>query len=459
MLAVLPFDNLSGNPEQEYFSDGLTEEMIARVAQVNPTGLGVIARTSIMLYKRADRNVTQIGQELGLEYVLEGSVRRDGDRVRIAVQLIQVRDQTHLWANTFDREATGLLAIQEEIAEQVAQALQRRLLPVRRTTQPRQLNPSPAAHEAYLQGRHYWNKRTPEDVQKGNLYFEEAIRLAPNYARAYAGLADCYNLLASYGVLTPKQAIPRAKAAAARALELEPTLAEAHASLGFARFGYDWDWSGAEQSFLRTLDLDPNYATAHQWYALYLSAMGRADEAIAATQQALHLDPLAPIIAMGLGSRYFHARRYDEAIAQFQRALDLDPGFALAYHNLGRALLMKKQFDEAIQALETAAQLSHHQPARKAALAYAYARAGRRGDAAAVLAALQRESARTPVPAFPMALLALSLGETDQALAFLERVYEERHSDITLLKVEPMLDPLRDDARFQDLMHRVGFLP
>jgi TolB-like protein/DNA-binding winged helix-turn-helix (wHTH) protein/Flp pilus assembly protein TadD len=455
MLVVLPFENLSGDPQQEFFSDGLTEEMIAQLGQVNPQALGVIARTSAMRYKTAKKDVAQIGRELNVEYLLEGSVRREGDRIRVTAQLIQVEDRTHLWAQTYEREAASLFAIQRDVADQVTQALRLQLLPGERAAWTRQLRADPAAHESYLQGRHLWNKRTPESVQKAVLYFEEAVRRDPSHARAYAGLSDCFNLLASYSLLPPTVAISKAKAAATRALELDPALAEAHASLGFSKLEYDWDWTGAKEAFEEAIQLDPNYATARQWYSLYLNAIGRSEEAIAEAREALRLDPLSPVIAMAVGSRLYHARRFDEAIEQFRKTLELDPNFVLAHHNLGRTHLLKGQYPQAVEALEVARRLSGDQPARKAALGYAYALAGRQAEARSLLRELKKKDA----PSFPMALLSLSLGEKQDALAFLEKAYKERHSDVTLLIAEPLLDPLRDHPGFQDLLRRVGLPP
>lgn len=459
MLAVLPFENLDGDPQQEYFSDGLTEEMIAQIGQINPQALGVIARTSAMRYKATDKDVAQIGRELSVEYLLEGSVRREGDRVRVTAQLIQVSDRTHLWARTYEREATSVFDIQRDVADQVSQALKLQLLPGQQAVRARTPRVHPAAHESYLQGRHLWNRRTPQHVQKAVLYFEEAVRFDPSYARAYAGLSDSYNLLASYSVLPPNVAISKAKASAHRALELDPALAEAYASLGFAKLEYDWDWAGAEEAFRKAIQLDPNYATGRQWYSLYLNATGRAEEAIAEAREALRLDPVSPIIALGVGSRLYHARRFDEAIEQFRKTLELDPTFVLAYHNLGRAYLMKRRYAEAIGALENAHRLSGERSARTAALGYGYALAGRREQARALRDELANAPAPTTVPSFPMALLCLSLGDRDAALAFLEKAYEQRHSDVTLLKVEPLLDPLRGDPRFADLLRRVGLPP
>lgn len=452
MLVVLPFENLSGDPQQEFFSDGLTEEMIAQLGQLNPQALGVIARTSAMRYKTAPKDVAQIGRELNVEYLLEGSVRREGDRIRVTAQLIQVSDRTHLWAQTYEREAASLLAIQRDVADQVIAALKLQLLPGQRAAWTHQLRDDPAAHEAYLQGRHLWNQRNPDSVQKAVLYFEEAIRRDPSYARAYVGLSDCYNLLASYSVLPANVANAKAKAAATRALELDPALAEAYASLGFSKLEYDWDWAGAQSAFEKAIQLDPNYATARQWYSLYLNALGRSEEAVAEAREALRLDPLSPIVALALGSRLYHARRFDEAIEQFRKTLELDPNFVLAHHNLGRAHLLKGEYPQAIETLETALRLSGDRPARRVALAYGYALAGRQADARS----LRRELEQSKAPSFPMALLSLSLGERQDALAFLEAAYQARHSDITLLKVEPLLDPLRDDPRFRDLMGRVG---
>jgi len=458
-LAVLPFQNLDSGPDQDYFSDGLTEEMTAQLSRLDPRRLAVIARTSAHYYRKTAKRAGEIGRELGVDYILEGSVRRDAARLRITAQLIQVSDETHLWAESYDRAAENVFAIQDEVARRVGRSLTLELLPGSRSSPRRAPTTSSAAHEAYLKGRYQWNKRTEEGLTDSVEHFQEAVREDPSYAPGHAGLADAYNLLASYGVHPSKEAVPRAKGAALRALELDPELAEAHASLGWALLVYDHDWEGAERAFSRAIEIDPDYPSAHQWLAYELRALGRHAEALAAARRAEQLDPRSLILRAILGWHYFLARDYDQAIAECRRTIEMEPGFPRVHSYLGWSFLQKGMYQEAIAELKKARDLFGDNPGRIAELGHAYAVAGRKTEARAVLRELTGLSRRRYLEPDLVALIHVGLGEREEAFRWLERAYEERAVKMVLLKVEPAFDPLRDDPRFADLLRRVGFPP
>ncbi len=329
MLLVLPFENLSGDPEQEYFSDGLTEEIITHVGRLGFERIGVIARTSSMAYKNRSQTIAQIGRDLGVSYVLEGSVRRDGGRVRITAQLISVKDQTHVWAESYDRELQGILALQSDVSQHVAEAVAGEFGLANDPVIPREVV-NTDAYEAYLKGRFYWNKRDVQGFQRAIEYFQESIELDPRFAPPYAGLADCYTLLASFDMLSPVEAQVKSKAMARRALEIDPNLPEAYTSLGVVKHAYDWDWTGASEAYLRAIELNPSFATAYHWYALHLAGLGRFEQALDEMRRARALDPLSLIINTELGRVLYTARRYDEAIEQLEDTLDLNPDFVPA---------------------------------------------------------------------------------------------------------------------------------
>ncbi|MCH8912571.1 MAG: tetratricopeptide repeat protein, partial [Planctomycetes bacterium] len=457
MLAVLPFEDMSPEP-QEWFSDGMTEEMIAQLGRLHPKKLGVIARTSAMRFKNTDKGIDQIGRELGVDYILEGSVRRAGERVRITAQLVQVSDQTHLWAQSYNRHVADVFAIQIDVAEQIARALALELLPGEQAALAQALTPSPAAHEAYLRGRYYWNKRTPEGLKKGLEHFQRAVEQDPGYALAYAGVADSYAVMASWNLLPPDEGYPKAKAAATKALEIDDTLAEAHALLAVVAKEYDWDFSRAERGFRKALQLNPGYATAHQWYAEYLAAMGRHEEAIAEIERAEELDPLSLIINAIAGYVCYFASEYDQAIDHCQKALELDPNFATAHYFIGWVYERKGMYGEAIAELQKARTLSGNIDFL-AVLAHAYAVSGRTKQARKMLDEVKAFSERAYVSPYVLALIYMGLGEKDQAFAWLETAYAERAINLVVLKVDPRYDELRGDPRFDDLLRRIGLLP
>jgi len=457
MLAVLPFENLTGDTRQEYLSDGLTEEMITQLGRMHPERLGVIARTSAMQYKKTQKGMDQIGRELGVAYVLEGSLRRAGDHVRVSAQLIQVRDQTHLWAESYERDLRDILALQSDVAQAIARQIELKLTPQQQARLAGARPIDPRAYELYSKGRYFWNKRSEVGYTRAIQYFQQAIARDSEYAPAYAGLADAYALLGSMpNVELPRsEAMPRARTAAIKALALDEGLAEAHTSLAFVQMHFDWDWPAAEREFTRALQLNPGYPTAHHWYAFWLLAHGRAEEALQEVRAAQRLDPLSLIINTDVGEMLYYGRRHDEAIEQGRRALEIDSAFALAHRVLGFAYLAKRQFAPAIEELGTTARLSGGQLDQVAVLGLAYAEAGRRAEARKLLKTLEQASHKRPDLSHSIALVLAGLGEKDQAFARLEQAYQAHDGSLILLRVNPLLDPLRSDARFPDLVRRV----
>ena len=457
MLAVLPFENLTGDSSQEYFSDGLTEEMISRLGNFDPGRLGVIARTSVMNYKRAAASLDRIGRELHVDYVLEGSVRRDAQKVRISAQLIRMSDRTHLWARQYDRDLSNLLAVQEEIAQAVADQIELTLAAGRRTERSASLL-SPAAYEAYdlyLKGRYFWNKRTPEDFGRAVDHFQQAAAKDPTHARSYAGLADSWALMSSYNYGAPRELIPKARVAALRALDLDERLAEAHTSLALLIESYDWDWPAAEKEYRRAIELDPNYATAHHWYGEFLAFQGRFDEALAENERARELDPLSLIIASDRGAILYFSRQYDRAIEQFRAVLQRDPPFGNANMVLW-AYAQKGLLDEALAHVERWRR-NGEGPWTWAGEALVYGRLGRVADARRAIQKLEqwgRDRPSDPMPMLPGAYIAVN--EREKALDSLERLFRERSGSVATLKVDPLYDPLREDPRFQELLRRAG---
>jgi TolB-like protein/DNA-binding winged helix-turn-helix (wHTH) protein/Tfp pilus assembly protein PilF len=453
-LAVLPFENFSGDPSQEYFVDGMTDELTTNLAKIK--SLRVISRTSAMKYKNVRAPLAEIARSLHVEAVVEGSVVRSGDKLRITAQLIDARTDRHLWAEDYNRDLRDVVAVQDEVARRIAQEIRTTVTPEERAqlTSQRQVNPE--AYEAYLRGRYFWNKRTEEAVRKAIPYFEQSMSKDPNYPLAHDGLADCWLSLGWYGYVPPKEAFPRAKAAAMRALELDDSLAEAHTSLAFASMNYDWDWSTAEREFRKAVELNPNYANAHHWYGDYLSAVGRHEQAIAESRRALELDPLSPIINAWLGWRYYFARQFDQAIDQYRKTLEIEPDFVPVHLVLGQAYEQKGMLKEAIAELEKAASLSQGAPLYAASLAHAYAVAGRRSEAETLLHQTNERAQHAYVPSFHVALIHAGLGRKEETLAWLERGYQERSAWMVWLKVDPRFDFVRSDARFQNLLRRVG---
>ena len=451
MLAVLPFENLSGDPEQEYFSNGLTEEMITQLGRLEPERLGVIARTSAMQYKGTRKDVHQIGRELGVNYLLEGSVRREGNRVRISAQLIQVGDQSHEWAEDYDRDLRDILSVQSDVAAAIAQQIRLKLTPEEsaRLKNARALNAE--AYESYLRGRFFWNKRSVEGHQKAIEYFQKAVALDPNYAQAYAGLADANALLGSWpnAVLPRRDAMTRAREAAQKALSLDESLADAHASLGFAKMHYDWDFADAEKEYQRAIALNPGYATAHHWYAYDLVALGRLNDAIAQARLAQVADPLSIIISRDVGEMLVFAGHDDEAIAQLRKTLEMDPNFSHAHWTLAWAYHHKNQTKEFVEELQKASSTGGG-----SATGILYALQGKRAEARRLIAQLEVNYGSS----LQVADVYAYLGEVDRAFSWLEKGFQERDGALIVMRVEPTLEPLRSDPRFEDLERRVGVL-
>jgi TolB-like protein/Tfp pilus assembly protein PilF len=458
-IAVLPFENFSPATEDEYFADGMTDELISTLSVLGD--LRVIARTSVMRYKGTDKSVADIGRELKVGTVLEGSFRKAGDKMRIAVHLIDVQTQVPLWSHQYDRDFRDVFAVQTDVAEQVAKALKVHLMTKEKSQIEKKKTENLEAYNLYLKalylkGRYHWNKRTEGEVNKGIKYFEQAIKEDPNYAEAYSGLADSYILLGYFGALRPEEAYRRAKEAAHEALKRNDTLAEAHVSLAYAKYAYDWDWPGAEREFKRGIELNPSYATAHHWYAWYLTTMGRHDEAIAVIKRAEDLDPLSLIIHVGVGWLFYYARQYEHAIAQYLKTLEMDANFVLAHCGLALAYQQKGWHKEAIAELQEAVTLSNRRPFTLALFGHAHAVTGNRREAQAVLEELKELSKQMYVPAFYIAAIYTGLEEPYQAFQSLERAYEERSEHLVYLRVDPMFDALRSDPRYAHLMQRVG---
>lgn len=450
-LAVLPFENLSADPEQEFFSDGLTEEMISELGRLNPRRLGVIARTSAMLYKHSNKRIDEIGRELDVDYILEGSVRRVEMQLRITAQLIQVRDQTHLWAESYSRELADVFHVQHEVARRVATSLAFELLPG-----PDAGAIPPDAHEAYLRGRFFWNKGGDGNARTAIECFQKAIEHYPEYGLAYSAMADAYGTLAWFSALPPRKAGEKARAAAARALELDDRLAEAHCSMAVVRFWFDWNWSEAEEEFQRSITLKPDYAVAHNWYAAYLNVMGRFAEA--ATEQKIgeEWDPLSLVIAMNRADPYYFSRRYDLAIENLRRVLNREPNFYPAQYNLGRACALSGRHEEAMEAFRAAVRLSGVRQAN-VGLAYGLALAGKVREARLLQAELEEYARNEYVSPPPMAWIAIGLGDLEGALEKLRQGYEEGSPQMIYLKSDPIYDPLRERPEFAELMRRMNF--
>jgi TolB-like protein/Tfp pilus assembly protein PilF len=452
-IAVLPFENLSEDKANAYFADGIQEEILTRLAGI--ADLKVISRTSTQRYQSRPRNLTQIAKELGVANILEGSVQKAGDRARISVQLINAQTDSHLWADTYDRKLTDVFLVETDIAKTIADSLKAKLTHSERRAIALRPTANTEAYELYLKGRFFWNKRTGTDLRKAIDYFNHAIAKDPNYALAYAGLADCYDLLCEYSEVSPKESYPKAKAAAIKALELDDSLGEAHTSLAYSLINYDWDWRNAEREYQRAIQLNPNHATAHQWYAECLSILGRHTEAIAEIKRAQELDPLSLIINQGVGGKYLYARRYDEAMAQFQRTLELYPQFPPTHQRLAWCYVQKRMYDEAIAEMQRAVEFSGNSTQMIAALGYTYAAAGRRDIAQNIIAELEQRSKESYVDDYCIATIHAALGEKDKAFALLNQASAERSYWMPYLKTDFQLDNLRSDSRFDALLQRV----
>ena len=454
-VAVLPFVNASGDPNNEYLSDGITESLINSLSQL--PHLKVMSRDSAFMYKGKQANAQTIGRELGVRAVLEGRVMQRGDSLSISTELVDARDNSHIWGQQYDRELADTIAVRDDITKQMTTALRMRLTGEEEKRMTKSYTANPEAYQDYLKGRYWWNKANAEGLKKSIEYFQQAIAKDPAYAQGYAGLADSYALLSGFGFVPPKEASPRAKEAALKALEIDDALPEAHIALAVVKTQYDWDWSGGESEFSRAIALNPSSARAHQAYGfVLLRETGRFDEAIAELKRALELDPLSILINRNLGGALLFARQYDQAIEQERRALELDPNFMPALFDLGMAYLQKSMYKEAVAEFEMASRNTPGNPALLVGLGYVYAMVGRRAEAQKVLSQLNELSKQTFVPAMQMVLIHVGLGEKDKAFDWLEKAYEER---IMAGIRSPILDPLRSDPRFQDLLRRMNLQP
>jgi TolB-like protein/DNA-binding winged helix-turn-helix (wHTH) protein/Flp pilus assembly protein TadD len=453
-LAVLPLESLSGDASQDYFADGMTDELITDLGQIS--ALRVISRTSVMAYKRARKPLPQIARELNVDAVVEGTVLRSGDQVRITAQLIEASADQQLWSQSYEGELRDTLALQNKVAQAIADQIRINLSPREQAALRTVRVVNPEAYESYLKGRYFWNKRTADSLKAARAYFDQAIEEDPKYAQAYTGLADTYALLGDwqYAVMTSKEALPKAKAAAIKALQLDNALGEAHNSLAFCLDGFDWDFDSAGKEFRRAIELNPGYATAHHWYAWHLSLLGRYDDAIVEMRKAKNSDPLSLIISSDLAELLVLAHSYDESIAESRKTIEMDANFALAHNQLGQAYLQKQMNIEAIAEMEKAVQLSSGSPTCIANLARAYVASGRKSEAIKLLNDLKQGSNRTDSRASEIAVVYAALGDRDQAMNWLEKGYEERFNPGVLLR--PGFDPLRSDVRFKDLLRRVG---
>jgi TolB-like protein/DNA-binding winged helix-turn-helix (wHTH) protein/Flp pilus assembly protein TadD len=452
-LAVLPLDNFSGDASQDYFADGMTDELITDLAQIR--ALRVVSRTSVMFYKGTRKPLSQIARELNVDAVVEGSVFRSGDQVRITAQLIQVPADKHLWAESYQGNVRDTLTVQNQVARAIAEEIRIEVTPREQAALKSAKIINPEAYEAYLKGRFSWNQRTADGLKKAVEYFNEAIARDPNFAAAYSGLADTYALLGDweYTVMPTKEAMPRALSAARKALELDDNLGEAHASLAFCLEGFDWDFSTADREFQRAVELSPGYATAHHWYAWHLSLMGRNKEAISEMDKAVSLDPVSPVVNADLAELLLIAHLPDESIQQSRKTIEMHPRFAFAHNQLAQAYIEKKMFGEAIAELQQAIRLTGDSPIFVANLARAYAGSNRMAEAMRLLNNLKKRSDPGSPLVEEIAMIYTALGEKDQAMTWLEKGYQGRFNPGVLER--PCFDALRSDPRFQDLVHRI----
>ena len=455
-IAVLPFVNQNHDPDSEYLSDGVTESIINSLTQL--PSLKVMARSSVFRYKGKEADPMAAGKELGVRAVLTGRIMQRGDSLTISTELLDVRDNKQLWGEQYQRKVSDLLAVERDIAREITGNLRLKLSGPEQSRVVKHYTENPEAYQLYLKGRFYWNRRTEEGARKGIEYFQLAIDKDPTYALAYTGLADCYSILGtSYNVasLSPSEAIPKAKSAATKALEMDDTLAEAHTSLAYIRLNYDWDWAGAEREFKRAIELDPNYANAHHWYSHYLMAMSRPQESLAESKRALGIDQLDSVMNVHLGWHYIYARQYDLAIAQFRKTLEMDPNYGLTHWYLGQAYALKGMYAEAETELLKAKYLLQQNVAVEADIGYAYAASGKGGEAKKVIDELKQSSKQRYISSYYLALIYTGLGEKDSAFEWLENAYRERSDLLIYLKVDSRLDSLRSDARFAELVWRV----
>jgi TolB-like protein/DNA-binding winged helix-turn-helix (wHTH) protein/Flp pilus assembly protein TadD len=456
-IAVLPLKSLSDDREQDYFADGMTEALITDLGKVN--ALRVISRTSVMRYKDTKKPLPEIARELQVDALVEGTVARSRDRLRITANLIQASPERHLWAETYERDLRDVIALQNDVARTIAQQIQVELTPEEHARLSASRAVDPEAYKLYIKGRYFWVKRNRESFKLAMDYFQQAIDHDPSYAAPYSGLADCYVLFGSsfdVGGLAPSEVQPKAKAAALRALALDSSLSDAHNSLAYVKLTYDWDWRGAEAEFKRSLELNPGYAHGHHWYAHLLLSSGRQDEALAESNRALELDPVSPIINLHLGWHYLYTKQHDRALEQLGKTLELDPNYALAHWYLGLAYEQKKMYADALREMGKAKDLLPGNLAVESDIGHVYAVLGDKAAAERIIAGLKEESAQRYVNQYELALIYVGLGQKDEAFKLLDRAFREHSDMLVYLKVDPRLDSIRSDSRFTDLVRLVG---
>jgi TolB-like protein/tetratricopeptide (TPR) repeat protein/predicted Ser/Thr protein kinase len=453
-LAVLPFENLSGDPEQDYFADGMTDALINDLGQI--AALRVISRTSVMAFKGAKRSLPDIARQLHVEAVAEGSVRRNEDKVQINVQLVQASTDVQLWGRSYEQDLRDILTLQNAVARAIADEIQIKLTPQEQAQLSRKDQVDPIAHEAYLTGRFYWNKRTPQGLQKSIDSLERAVSIDPKYAVAYAALAYSYHLLPELTSVPASEAFPKARTAALKALELDDSLAEAHTALGNVKEDYDWDWSGAEKEYKRAIELNPGYEIAHVWYSNLLLELGRLPEAIVEARTAQQLDPLSAFTNDNLAAMLYYAGEYDQAVQQCQNTLEIDPASHQAHRHLGQIYIQKRFYPEAISELKKAVDLSPGSTEALADLGYVLGVSGKKEEARQILVELENSSQHQSVSSYHLAIVHIGLGERELALQSLQKAVDDRSPGVVHLKVSPLLEGLRSDPRFEDLLVYTG---
>lgn len=453
-VAVLPFVNMSGDPQDEYFSDGVTEDILTQLSKI--ADLNVISRTTMTQYKGTKKPLKEIGRELNAGVVLEGSVRHSGNRIRIASQLIDAETDRHLWAESYDREMQDVFAIQSDVAQKIASSLQARLSPSEKERIEKKQTENTEAYQLYLKGRFYWNKRRADHVKTAIGYFNQAIEKDPNYALAYAGWASAIVIQNEYSRLQPKEILPKAKAAATRALELDPTLGEPHAVLGFIKSNFEYDWTGAENEFKRAIELSPSNLTAHQWYSNYFRTCGRFDKALEEINRAQELDPLSLVVSVNVGITSYYMREYDKAIDQLKKTIALDPSFPPAHEVLGYAYAVNGKLTDAIAEFQNVRSFVGNSEVGLSGLGYAYARAGMKSEALRILNELSRRSNEGYALSGDIAIVYCGLGDKDKTFEWLDKAYQERNFLLTRVKVSPLWDGLRSNPRFIALLKKIG---
>ena len=454
-IAVLPFENRSEDKANAYFAEGVQDEILTRLSKI--ADLKVTSHTSTQHYKSVPENLAEIAKQLGVAHILEGSVQKSGDAVRVNVQLIKAANDSQVWAETFDRKLTDIFSVESDVAKAIADQLRAHI--TRQEEQVIAAKPTKniEAYDAYLRGRYFWNKRTSDGIKHAIEHFQQSIERDPDFALGYAGLADSYIALTFYNFAAPHETMPKAKESAIKALALDNTLAEAHASLAHILMNYDWNWSAAEKEFKRSIELKPDYATAHEWYAIhYLTATGRLEEAVQEMKKALELEPASLVMNTFMGATLYYAGRYDEAIDQCRRTIEMDPNFAVAHWHLGLAYEQKQALDAATEEFKKAISLSGGSPLMKAALVRAYAKSQKKHEANEMLNELNELSKQQYVSAYEVATIYVALGNNEQAFQLLEEGYAEHSFHLVYLNVSPQFKSVRSDPRFQDLVQRLG---